>query len=168
MSAVGVGPDMVDALITDALRRVCELLGADVGTLESLSEDAINPVSRQSWVRHAAAVGLEPALAIRVPVQGGGDFALSIGMTGGGSPWSGAVADSLRALAHVMVLIVLRAQQAQELERIRLNAASSASSPARAFDQGWDADEFQTSLATAPRYAMRLRAFRKSRRRMPP
>ena len=150
VSAVGVGPDMVDALITDALRRVCELLGADVGTLESLSEDAINPVSRQSWVRHAAAVGLEPALAIRVPVQGGGDFALSIGMTGGGSPWSGAVADSLRALAHVMVLIVLRAQQAQEVERIRLNAASSASSPARAFDQGWDADEFQNIIGDSP------------------
>src|SRR6185369_1521017 len=149
-SAVTVGPDMVAALITDALRRVCELLGADVGTLEGLSEDATNPVSRQWWVRHAAAVGLEPALTIRVPVQGGGEFALSVGMTTGGSAWSGSVADSLQALAHVMVLIVLRAQQAQELERTRLNAASSASSPARAFDQGWDADDFQNIIGDSP------------------
>jgi len=157
-SAVSVGPDMVAALITDALRRVCDLLGADVGTLEGLSEDAIDPVSRQSWVRHAAAVGLEPALTIRVPVQGGGDFALSIGMPGGGSPWSGAVAapssgavaDSLQALAHVMVLILLRAQQAQELERIRLTAASSSSTPARAFGQGWDAEDFQNIIGDSP------------------
>ena len=112
VSAVSVGPDMADALITDALRRVCELLGADVGTLGDLSEDAINPVSRQSWVRHAAAVGLEPALAIRVPVRAGRLRAVNR-HDGGGSPWSGAVADSLRALAHVMVLIVLRAQQAR-------------------------------------------------------
>ena len=49
VSAVGVGPDMVDALITDALRRVCELLAADVATLESLAEDTMNPLSRHSF-----------------------------------------------------------------------------------------------------------------------
>jgi formate hydrogenlyase transcriptional activator len=150
-SAVGLGPDMIDAIITDALRRVCEVLEADVATLESLSEDLTGPTFRQTWIRHGATVGLEPALTIRVSVSGGSNFALSIGMTGGGSPWAAAVADSLRALAHVMVLIVLRAQQTQELERIKFTSASVLASPAaRAFDHGWDLDDFDNIIGDSP------------------
>jgi hypothetical protein len=94
-SAVGAAPEMVETIVSDALRRSCDVLEADVATLESLSEDAITPAFRQTWIRHGAVVGVEPALTIRVAVAGGGNFALSIVMTGGGSPWTAAVADSL-------------------------------------------------------------------------
>jgi transcriptional regulator with GAF, ATPase, and Fis domain len=149
-AAVAAIPEMVETIIGDALRRVCEVLEADVATLESLSDDAIMPVFRQTWIRHGAVVGVEPALTIHVAVAGGGNFALSIVMTGGGSPWSPGVADSLRAFAHVMVLIVLRAQQAQELERVRFTAPSGASLPARAFDHGWDSDDFENIIGDSP------------------
>ena len=148
-SAVSAAADMIDTVITDALRRACEVLEADVATLESLSEDGITPAFRQTWIRHGAVVGVEPALTIRVAVTGGGSFALSIVMTGGGSPWSAAVADSLRALAHVMVLIVLRAQQAQELDRVRFTA-SSGGAQARPFDHGWDSDDFENIIGDSP------------------
>ena len=149
-SAVGAAPEMIETVVTDALRRVCEVLESDVATLESLSDDGITPAFRQTWIRHGAVVGVEPALTIRVAVAGGGNFALSIVMTGGGSPWSGAVADSLRALTHVMVLIVLRAQQAQELERVRYTASSGALSQARPFDHGWDSDDFENIIGDSP------------------
>ena len=148
-SAVSAAADMIDTVITDALRRACEVLEADVATLESLSEDGMAPAFRQTWIRHGAVVGVEPALTIRVAVAGGGNFALSIVMTGGGSPWSAAVADSLRALAHVMVLIVLRAQQAQELDRVRFTAPSGRDQ-ARPFDHGWDSDDFENIIGDSP------------------
>ena len=136
-SAVGLGPDMIGAMVTDALRRVCEVLEADVATLERLCDD-VTGAARRTWVRHGATVGLEPALTIRVAVSGGDDFALSIGMTAGGSPWASVVADSLRALAHVMVLIELRAEQTQELERIKFMSASALdSAPVRVPRPPW-------------------------------
>ncbi len=147
-SAVSAAPDVIEPVMTDALRRVCDVLEADVATLESLSEDAITPAFRQTWIRHGAVVGVEPALTIRVAVGGGGNFALSIVMTGGGSPWSAAVADSLRALAHVMVLIVLRAQQAQELDRVRF--AGSGGTQAHPYDHSWDSDDFENIIGDSP------------------
>ena len=121
-SAVGLGPDMIDAVITDVLRQVCELLGVDFATLESMSEDTLSPGRRRAWIRHHAASHLEPALTIGVAVQSGCDFALSIGPDTGRSPWPDAVVDGLRALANVMVLIVLRTEQMQELERIKFSS----------------------------------------------
>ena len=156
-AAVGLGPEMIDAIITDALRQVCEVLDADFATLESLSEDSSNPGLRRTWIRHGAATSAEPAVTIQVSVSGGSNFALLIGMTTGSSPWPAAVADGLRALAHVMVLIVLRGQQAQELERIKVTlAASAASAPARAYDESWDADDFGNIIGDSPalRYAI--------------
>jgi formate hydrogenlyase transcriptional activator len=154
-AAVGLGPEMIDAIITDALRQVCEVLDADFAILESLSEDA--PGLRRTWIRHGTTTTPAPALTIRVSVCGGSNFALSIGMAAGHSPWPAAVADALHALAHVMVLIVLRGQQSQELERIRFTLASSAASaPARAHDESWDADDFENIIGDSPalRYAI--------------
>ena len=42
-SAIGLGPEMIDEIITDVLRQVCEVLAADSATLESLSDDGITP-----------------------------------------------------------------------------------------------------------------------------
>ncbi len=42
-SAIGLAPEMIDEIITDVLRQVCEVLAADSATLESLSDDGITP-----------------------------------------------------------------------------------------------------------------------------
>ena len=84
-AAVGLGPEMIDAIITDALRQVCEVLDADFATLESLSEDSSNRGLRRTWIRHGSATSAEPAVTIRVSVSGGSNFALLIGMATGRS-----------------------------------------------------------------------------------
>jgi transcriptional regulator with GAF, ATPase, and Fis domain len=148
-SAVGLGPEMVDAIITDVLRRSCEELEADFATLERGSEDVI-PAFRRTWVRHGATTDVDPILTIRIAAAGGADFSMSIGRSAGGSAWPAAVADSLRALANVMVLIVLRAEQTQELERIRLTVVSHGFPPARAYEHGWDPDDFENIIGDSP------------------
>jgi len=147
-AAVGLGPDMIDAIISDALRQVCEVLKAESATLEGLSEETPNSGPRRTWIRHGAATS-EPALTIPVAVSDGSNFTLSLG-GGARSPWPASVADALRDLAHVIVLIVLRAQQIQELERIRFSLSpSGASAAARGFGENWD-DDFENIIGDSP------------------
>jgi transcriptional regulator with GAF, ATPase, and Fis domain len=147
--AVGLGPDMIDPIVTDALRQVCDIVEADFATLESQSEDSTDPTYRRMWIRPGSVVGQEPGSVIRVAVAGGGSFTLSVGAPGSRSPWASAVADGLRSIAHVMVLIVLRAQQMQELERLRFTLASSPAPAPRVFDRS-DSDEFENIIGTSP------------------
>ena len=53
-AAVGLGPDMIDAIISDALRQVCEVLKAESATLEGLSEETPSSGPRRTWIRHGA------------------------------------------------------------------------------------------------------------------
>ena len=148
-AAVGLGPDMIDAIISDALRQVCELLKAESATLEGLSEETPNSGPRRTWIRHGATTTSEPALTIPVAVSDGSNFTLSLG-GGERPPWPASVADALRDLAHVIVLIVLRAQQIQELERIRFSLSPSGASPAaRGFGENWD-DDFENIIGDSP------------------
>ena len=148
-AAVGLGPDMIDAIISDALRQVCEVLKAESATLEGLSEETPNSGPRRTWIRHGATTASEPALTIPVAVSDGSNFTLSLGR-GERSPWPAPVADALRDLAHVIVLIVLRAQQIQELERVRFSLSpSGASAAARGFGENWD-DEFENIIGDSP------------------
>jgi transcriptional regulator with GAF, ATPase, and Fis domain len=147
--AVGLGPDMIDAIITDALRQICDIVEADVATLESQPDDSGDLAYRRVWIRPGSAAGQEPGLMIRVAVAGGGSFSLSVGATGPRSPWASAVADGLRSIANVVVLIVLRAQQMQELERLRFTLASAPTQAPRAFDHA-DSDEFENIIGTSP------------------
>jgi formate hydrogenlyase transcriptional activator len=147
-AAVGHGPDMIDAIVSDALRQVCELLKVESAMLEGLSEETPNSGPRRTWIRHGATTTSEPALTIPVAVSDGSNFTLSLG-GGERSPWPASVADALRDLAHVIVLIVLRAQQIQELERIRfLLAPSGASAAARGFGENWD--DFENIIGDSP------------------
>ena len=147
-AAVGLGPDMVDTIISDALRQICEVLKAESATLEGLSEETPNSGPRRTWIRHGTTTS-EPALTIPVAVSDGSHFTLSLG-GGEPSPWPASVADALRDLAHVIVLIVLRAQQIQELERVRFSLApSGASSAARGFGENWD-DDFENIIGDSP------------------
>jgi transcriptional regulator with GAF, ATPase, and Fis domain len=148
-AAVGLGPDMIDAIVTDVLRQVCEVLEVDSAALEGVSDDASAPVPRRAWVRHGAPTGSEPALTIRSAVSDGSSFTFSIGR-GARTLWPASVADGLRALAHVMVLIVLRAQQTQELERIKFTMSSPGASATRSFGEIWDADDFENINGDSP------------------
>jgi formate hydrogenlyase transcriptional activator len=149
-SAIGLAPEMIDEIITDVLRQVCEVLAADSATLESLSDDGITPGPKRTWTRHGVASASEPALTIGVAVPGSRNFALSLGLSGRRSPWPAAVADALRALANVMVLILLRAEQTQELEWIKFTVGLRAElAPARVFD-GWDSDDFENIIGDSP------------------
>ena len=147
-AAVGHGPDMIDAIVSDALRQVCELLKVESAMLEGLSEETPNSGPRRTWIRHGATTS-EPTLTIPVAVSDGSNFTLSLG-GGERSPWPASVADPLRDLAHVIVLIVLRAQQIQELERVRFSLSSSgASAAARGFGENWD-DDFENIIGDSP------------------
>jgi transcriptional regulator with GAF, ATPase, and Fis domain len=60
------------------------------------------------------------------------------------------VVDAIRDLAHVIVLIVLRAQQIQDLERMRISFASSgALASGRGFGESWDED-FDNIIGDSP------------------
>ena len=142
-AAVSLEPDLIDAAIADALRHAGEALEGDHATLESFSEDAPSQVSRRAWVRQGAASGRQPALTVRVSAAGGWTFVLSIGTSDTGPHGPAAVADSLRALADVMVLIVQR-EQTRELERITFEGARRpTASSARTCDDCWEPDEFE-------------------------
>ena len=147
-AAVGLGPDMIDAIISDALRQVCEVLKAESATLEGLSEETPNSGPRRTWIRHGTTTDSGPTLTIPVAVSDGSNFTLTLG-AGEPSLWPPSVADALRDLAHVIVLIVLRAQQIQELERIRFSLSpSGASAVARGFES-WD-DDFANIIGDSP------------------
>ena len=148
-AAVGLGPEMIDAIITDALRQLCDVLEADYASLEGTSDDSMSAVPRRAWTRPGAKPGSEPAVTIRVAASDGSSFTLSIG-GGKRTPWPAAVGDGLRALAHVMVLIVLRAQQIQELERIRFTLSSTGASAGRVFGESWDSDDFENIIGDSP------------------
>ena len=147
-AAVGLGPDMIDGIISGALRQICELLEAESASLEGLSEETPNSGPRRTWIHHGAAMTSEPALAIPVAVSDGSTFTFSISR-GEHSLWPAPVADALRDLAHVIVLILLRAQQVRELERVRFSSSSVASALARGFSEGWE-DDFENIIGDSP------------------
>ncbi len=150
-SAIGLGPDMVDEIISDVLRQICDVVEADYAVLETLSEDATAPGPRRAWSRHDTPVDENPAATISIAAPNGCHFTLAIGPAGCRSASSEIVADPLRALAHVMVLIILRAQQAEELERIKFTLGSRIGMQAsRAFNGGWDSDEFENIIGDSP------------------
>jgi len=150
-SAVNLGPDLADAVITDILRQLCDLMGADFAALENTADDVAVPAPRRMWMRPGAALGQEPALSVRVAAAGSGPFALSIGTSSGRDGWPNSVAEALRGLAHVMVLAVLRAQQALELERIKFTLSTPViSPPVRTFDQSWDSEDFANIIGDSP------------------
>jgi transcriptional regulator with GAF, ATPase, and Fis domain len=142
-AAVGLDVESIDAALNDVLRQVGEALEADYATFESLSEDAPGPVSRRAWIRQGAALGRGPALTVDVPATGGWTFVLSMGIPGGSPHWPSEIVDNLRALAHVMVLIVQRDQQARELERIKLEGARHVVAPSGRTCDDWEPDEFE-------------------------
>jgi transcriptional regulator with GAF, ATPase, and Fis domain len=147
-AAVGLGPEMLDAIVSDALRQVCELLKAESATLEGLSEETPHAGPHRTWIRHGATVA-EPALTFPVGVSDGSTFTLSIGRSDC-SPLPASVVDAIRDLAHVIVLIVLRAQQIQDLERMRISfAPSGALASARGFGESWDED-FDNIIGDSP------------------
>jgi len=82
-------------------------------------------------------------------VSDGSSFTLSIGL-GARAPWPALVTDALRDLAHVIVLVVLRARQIQELERVRFSLSSTGTSAlARAFGESGD-DDFESIIGDSP------------------
>jgi transcriptional regulator with GAF, ATPase, and Fis domain len=143
---------MIDEIIGDVLRQVCDVVEADCAALETLSEDVTSPGPRRAWMRHSTPIGLEPALVIPITTPNGSKFLLTIGSAGDRSSWPEVVVDALCALANVMVLIVLRAEQAQELERVKFTAAPRAGmTPPRAFRDGtWDPDDFENIIGDSP------------------
>ncbi len=147
-AAVGLGPEMLDAIVNDALRQLCELLKAESATLEGVSEETPHFGPHRTWIRHGATATANPALTFPVSVSDGSTFTLSIARTDR-SPLPAAVADAIRDLAHVIVLIVLRAQQIQDLERIRVAFAPSNAAAARGFGESWD-DEFDNIIGDSP------------------
>jgi transcriptional regulator with GAF, ATPase, and Fis domain len=148
-AAVGLGPEMIDAIVADALRQVCEVLNAETATLDGLSDETPHSAPRRTWLRHGVTAPAEPALTIPVAVSDGSSFTLSIGKDER-SPWPASLTDALRDLAHVMVLTVLRAQQIQELERVRFSLSSSgASGLGRGFSDSSE-DEFENIIGDSP------------------
>ena len=148
-AAVGLGPEMLDAIVSDALRQVCELLKAESATLEGLSEETPHAGPHRTWIRHGATTAAEPVLTFPVGVADGSTFTLSIGRSDR-SPLPASVVDATRDLAHVIVLIVLRAQQIQDLERMRVSfAPSGAFASARGFGESWDED-FDNIIGDSP------------------
>jgi transcriptional regulator with GAF, ATPase, and Fis domain len=150
-SAIGLGPDMSDEIISDVLRQVCDVVEADSAVLETLVDDAASPGPRRAWTRPGAPMGLEPALTIPVTTPSGSNFLLAIRSSSEDSGWPETVVDALHALANVMVLIVLRAAQAEELERIKFTSGPRTGMPsARPFDDGWDPDDFENIIGDSP------------------
>jgi formate hydrogenlyase transcriptional activator len=151
-SAIGFGPDMIDEIISDVLRQVCDVVEADCAALETLQADASVPGRQRAWTRHGTPMGLAPALGIPITTPNGSKFLLTIGRVGDHSSWPEVVVDALRALANVMVLTVLRAEQAQELERFKFTSGPRAGMPAaRAFSDGaWDPDDFENIIGDSP------------------
>jgi transcriptional regulator with GAF, ATPase, and Fis domain len=148
-AAVGLGPEMLDAIVSDALRQVCELLKAESATLEGSSEETPHTGPHRTWIRHGATTAAEPALTFPVGVSDGSTFTLSIGRSDR-SPLSPSVVDAIRDLTHVIVLIVLRAQQIQDLERMRVSfTPSGALASARGFGESWDED-FDNIIGDSP------------------
>jgi transcriptional regulator with GAF, ATPase, and Fis domain len=148
-AAVSLGTEMSDAIISDALRQVCELLKADGATLEGLAEETPTAAPHRTWIRHGKSMTAEPAFTVPVNVSDTSAFTLSIG-GGDRSPLPASVSDSLRDLAHVIVLVVLRAQQTQEIERVRVSLAPSGTSAlARGFSESWD-DDFDNIIGDSP------------------
>jgi formate hydrogenlyase transcriptional activator len=140
---------MIDEIIGDVLRQVCDVVEADFAALETLSDDAESPGRRRAWTRHGTSTDVEPTLTIPVGTPTGCDFLLAIGFAGARSPWPEAVLDALRALANVLVLIVLRADQTRELERVR-SGPRIGMQPARGFEAGWDPDDFENIIGHSP------------------
>ncbi len=141
---------MIDEIISDVLRQVCDVTEADYAVLETLSEDAAAPGPRRAWSRHGTSITLEPVVTIPVAAADGCNFILAAGPAASRRPWPESVVDALRALAHVMVLIVLRAQQAEELERIKTVGQRAGMSSARVFNDAWDSDDFANIIGDSP------------------
>jgi transcriptional regulator with GAF, ATPase, and Fis domain len=141
---------MIDEIISDVLRQVCDATEADYAVLETLSEDAAAPGPRRAWRRQGASIALEPVVTIPVAAADECSFILAVGPAAHRRPWPESVVDALRALAHVMVLIVLRAQQAEELERIKTLGQRAGVSSARVFNDAWDSDDFANIIGDSP------------------
>jgi transcriptional regulator with GAF, ATPase, and Fis domain len=149
-AAVSRGPDTIDASIANVLQQIGEALGADYAILESVSDDAKSE-SRRAWIRRGATADREPAVSIRVAVAPGCTFTLSVGIPEWGSPLPTEVVDGLRALAHVMVLIVHRDQQMHELERVKCELAHPlVAFPPRGFRETWDSEDFEDVIGDSP------------------
>jgi formate hydrogenlyase transcriptional activator len=128
---------------------VCEMLRAESATLDGLSEGNPHSTPRRTWLRHGATMTSEPALVFPVAVSDGSSFTLSISR-GERSSWPPPVIEALRDLAHVIVLILLRAGQVQELERVRFSHASSGTS-AGSFGSGEGGeDDFESIIGDSP------------------
>jgi transcriptional regulator with GAF, ATPase, and Fis domain len=148
-AAVGVGPEMIDVIVTDALRQVCEMLKAESATLDGLCEEAPHSTPWRTWLRHGAPTTSEPAFTFPVAVSDGSNFTLSIGKAEC-SPWPSPVTEALRDLANVIVLSVLRARQIQELERVRFSLSSSGTSAVPlAMAESWE-DDFESIIGDSP------------------
>ncbi len=143
--AIGLGQDTVEGLIGDVLRQAGELLEADYVTLESVSGDG-EPGLRHAWGRPGATIGAEPALSIRV--GGGGQFAavFTVGFHGGDVAWPAGINERLRALVHVMVLLVERDAQGRE----PLPLPHMGSTPVWTPKESWNADDFENIIGDSP------------------
>src|SRR5262245_10800388 len=75
-AAVSLATEMSDAIVSDALRQVCELLNAEGATLEGLSEETPNAAPHRTWIRHGKPVTSEAAFTVSVTVSEASPFSL--------------------------------------------------------------------------------------------
>jgi formate hydrogenlyase transcriptional activator len=147
-AVAGTGPETLDTALVDALRQVGETLEADRATFETISQTPDSQLARRTWCRPGTAVTGTAALTIPVRVSGGSCQALSVA-GGAREPWSSAVAERLRPIAHLLGLAVSRWRESQELERVKSQLADAAASAAPLFDDGGDVD-FEDIIGESP------------------
>ena len=144
--AIGLGSDTIETLVGDVLRQVGQLLEADYATVESVASDG-ETAMRHVWGRPGAHVGGEPALSIRVAGSGQATSLLTIGLHAGEVAWPAAIPERLRALVHVMVLLVEREIAGRETPP---PAAHIPAAPVWTPKESWNADEFENIIGDSP------------------
>ena len=128
------------------LRQVGQLLEADYVTLESVASDGDTGL-RHVWGRPAAQIGGEPVLSIRVAGSGQATSLLTIGLHAGDVAWPSAIPERLRALVHVMLLLVEREIPGREAPA---SVPHTAAAPVWTPKESWNADEFENIIGDSP------------------
>ena len=147
-AVAGFGAETLDTALVDALRQVGETLEADRATFETISQTRDGQTLRRTWSRPGTVASGTAGLTIPVCISGGSYQALAVA-GGAREPWSSAVAERLRPIAHLLGLTVSRCQESLELERLKRQLADTAASGVPLFDDGGDID-FEDIIGESP------------------
>jgi len=145
-ASIGLGQATVDSLLGDALRQAGQLLDADYTTFESLDVDGAAMGYRHVWGKPGVTIGREPSLSVRVTGSVHQASTLTLGVRPGDSGMPPAVHEHLRALVHVMVLLIDRDLQGREGVALPQTGATPIWTP----KESWNTDEFENIIGDSP------------------